>query len=365
MMNAVLLGKHIDKDLWQDVLARLDINLLADQILVIWDWRFLDQEHVHQVFPWTDWHSICEQYQDKRIILIIDSMCEAPHYGRHLSPLVDALLDQGRLSAHDIINLNGGQELAPVIPTLNCLGAFRKFSRDLEPAKDVEHHFIMLARVPKMLRVLAAVAVLDRGLDSFGFMSCGTREEDTTDTEWCDIWVPDHLKSHFPMLLDGHVRDFDTAQFHVSDDRIRNAAINVICETSQDDFIYANAPPNTVWSDRFITEKSAKAFRLLQIPIWISVPGTVQSIRDLGFDVFDDVVDHGYDLEPDPRLRVSHAIDQLERFCTHDITMVRDLRASLMLRLASNKMLADTLVLDFQSDLASLLNGYLRDRFNR
>ena len=44
-----------------------------------------------------------------------------------------------------------------------------------------------------------------------------------------------------------------------------------------------------------ITEKTLHTFLGCNIPIWIGSPGTVSAVRDLGFDVFDDIVDHSYD----------------------------------------------------------------------
>jgi len=44
-------------------------------------------------------------------------------------------------------------------------------------------------------------------------------------------------------------------------------------------------------------------------PIWISGKGTVAWLREHGFDVFDDVVDHSYDSVQDPVVRMQMCID--------------------------------------------------------
>jgi hypothetical protein len=44
-----------------------------------------------------------------------------------------------------------------------------------------------------------------------------------------------------------------------------------------------------------ITEKTLNAFAALQVPVIISYKGIVSDIRNYGFDMFDDIVDHSYD----------------------------------------------------------------------
>jgi hypothetical protein len=47
----------------------------------------------------------------------------------------------------------------------------------------------------------------------------------------------------------------------------------------------------------YITEKSIKPFYYCQIPIWMAQPKTVSIMREIGFDVFDDILDgHPYDV---------------------------------------------------------------------
>jgi hypothetical protein len=59
-----------------------------------------------------------------------------------------------------------------------------------------------------------------------------------------------------------------------------------------------------------ITEKTANCILGCCFPIWVSPPGTVKFLRERGFDVFDDVIDHSYDL-------VENHIDRIHR-CIYD-----------------------------------------------
>ena len=59
---------------------------------------------------------------------------------------------------------------------------------------------------------------------------------------------------------------------------------------------------------------SEKVFRALQLPrpiLLYSMPGSVKALRDYGFELFDDIVDHSYDTEPDQIKRQVMILDQL------------------------------------------------------
>ena len=59
---------------------------------------------------------------------------------------------------------------------------------------------------------------------------------------------------------------------------------------------------------------SEKVFRALQLPrpiLLYSMPGSIKALRDYGFELFDDIVDHSYDSEPDQIKRQVMILDQL------------------------------------------------------
>jgi len=78
--------------------------------------------------------------------------------------------------------------------------------------------------------------------------------------------------------------------------------INFVTETG----VHAN--------ELFISEKSFKPLLAGQFGIWLSSPGLVSYLRSIGFDVFDDYIDHGYDDEINWHRRIDmihHQIVQL------------------------------------------------------
>ena len=58
-----------------------------------------------------------------------------------------------------------------------------------------------------------------------------------------------------------------------------------------------------------ITEKTLHFIYGANFPIMISSPRTVDFLRNIGIDMFDDVVDHSYDVIEDPAARINSAID--------------------------------------------------------
>lgn len=87
------------------------------------------------------------------------------------------------------------------------------------------------------------------------------------------------------VLLDGLIDQ--EKQKNNSDIIFRTCLFNIINESSD------QSTPN-LYRSIFLTEKTFKAFALRQIPIWMAVPGLVDKVRNLGFDLFDDLCQNHY-----------------------------------------------------------------------
>lgn len=66
-----------------------------------------------------------------------------------------------------------------------------------------------------------------------------------------------------------------------------------------------------------ITEKFCNSVVGYNFPIMLAMAGAVQHLRNLGFDMFDDVIDHSYDHLQDPYLRMVNAIEKNQKIL-HD-----------------------------------------------
>lgn len=149
-------------------------------------------------------------------------------------------------------------------------------------------------------------------------------------------YFPNHT---LPILIDGDARQYVHNQ---ASDIFRTCLFNVIIETS-------NQTDNNSWNSIFITEKTFKCFDLYQIPIWFAVPDTVAQIRRLGFDLFDDIIDHSYDQVNDPVHRKDLVIDQIKKLndC-YTLLDCQQIRSELWNRLQSNYIQLDQLIQKYE-----------------
>jgi hypothetical protein len=77
----------------------------------------------------------------------------------------------------------------------------------------------------------------------------------------------------------------------------------------------------TFFDDTKFISYSEKTWRVIQLPrpwILFSSVKAIHYLRTWGFDVFDDVIDHSYDLEPDPIQRQLMCLEQLDRPLHYD-----------------------------------------------
>ena len=63
-----------------------------------------------------------------------------------------------------------------------------------------------------------------------------------------------------------------------------------------------------------LTEKTFKAFAWHQVPIFVATLGHVDLVRGLGFDLFEDIIDHSYETCDDAYLYRMKIFLQLAKF---------------------------------------------------
>lgn len=67
------------------------------------------------------------------------------------------------------------------------------------------------------------------------------------------------------------------------------------------------------------TEKVMKPFQARQIPLFVGLPNLQETLRKLGFDLFDDLIDNSFEKETNHVLRMHMILDELERLLTLDL----------------------------------------------
>ena len=229
--------------------------------------------------------------------------------------------------------------IGTIVPTVtNTLDAIKENRTVL--TSDPTHHYVCLNRDARWERWDLVEHLLDRGLERFGkisYMSRYSQQElkllhDSTGNKLSFITAKyQHL---FPMCIDSEPVDFYKG-FDVSNPAITNALFNIVTESSYE-------KPKSKGTHEIgqrspgLTEKTFKAIILGQVPVMVAPKGTVNIMRDLGFDTFDDIIDNQFDLEDDPILRVKMVADQVEKICTLPMDVVAALKKQLHMRFVKN-----------------------------
>jgi hypothetical protein len=106
-----------------------------------------------------------------------------------------------------------------------------------------------------------------------------------------------------------------------------------------------------------ITEKSFKPFYFYQIPIFLATHNHVKSLKEFyGFDLFDDIIDHSYDLEVDDRKRFFMVIEEIQRISSIK-SKLEETFINIKNRLDNNKKICQSLNKD-ELDLKNFIEIY-------
>jgi hypothetical protein len=125
---------------------------------------------------------------------------------------------------------------------------------------------------------------------------------DISDTQYN---ILSSIKNKLPIKIegeDGNRPDIELKHFY-------KKIINLVTENTAG---YDDSD-NTKYGTITFTEKAWKPFKTHQLPLYISLSGYVDKIRSLGFDVFDDFINHSYDTVKDHKLRLKLVLDELDR----------------------------------------------------
>ena len=205
---------------------------------------------------------------------------------------------------------------------------------------DPTHHFVCLNHLHRWQRYELVKKILDRKLEKFGRVSYLEKPRDSD--------------ARFPIVIDQSEITWEE-QRNIAMPALTGALFNVICETA-----YESDTTQLVHHHRpGMTEKSYKCFALFQIPVWLAPYRAVACYRELGFDVFDDMVDHGYDLEPDPIKRIELVADQIENIVRLD--QLAELKTNLTPRFEKNWQRLQHYAHNFNTEMPQWRTLFLRN----
>jgi len=195
----------------------------------------------------------------------------------------------------------------------------------------IEKSFISLNRRATLERCKLTKKLLDNFDHDTFLISCGSEKNPI----WNNSEHPQYQQLHnavhphkIPILLDGEIGGMDDQHCNTTNNWF-SCLLYVVTESSDQTDIG--------WTEIFITEKTFKSFMYRQIPIFNAVPGTVNVVRNLGFDVFDDIIDHSYDTINDSETRMQTMVVELKKITEkYNIDEMTDLRKELWPRINKN-----------------------------
>jgi hypothetical protein len=239
--------------------------------------------------------SLCEGHGFKEMTAVLDSLEKQPWFDRKNIVFLHNVFDQ----------IPGSIKQVPLVSYMtNHSNWLQKFLSLKINWQELSHDCWMLClmRRPSFQRSKLLRQILERfNADQYRVSYASMIDTPRFDTV---------SGQHIPILLDGPTPSDQQHEAH--DMRFFSCVINLIVESScQEKDLYS-------WTSRFITEKTFKCFGWKQLPVWFAYPGAVSDVRSLGFDVFDDMIDHDqYDTVHDPEQRMTVVLDVLENFLNH------------------------------------------------
>jgi len=150
-----------------------------------------------------------------------------------------------------------------------------------------------------------------------------------------------------PITLDGLV-EWGTNEFDLKGDMHHNSELY----DSYIDIVTENVchTPNNDYDLVTMTEKSIKPFLYYQIPLYVTQPNHAKYLKELGFDLFEDIFEMGYDKKSNVE-RIDHIIQLVKEKENFDFESFFELNKS---RFIHNRNLC--IKFSFSSGLDGLLN---------
>jgi hypothetical protein len=186
--------------------------------------------------------------------------------------------------------------------------------------------FINLNRHRRHHRSVIVSYLLGKGYDKFGQLSFLVPENNN---EFLDaiFWrfgeqhqVQREIVINGYRTLKDQPREFFKDDYQIytvagNNDNVSNFT-NKLSHYYQDSFVEIVSETTFCSPAYLVTEKTLNSIYGCNFPIILSGVGHVQHLRDMGFDMFDDIIDHSYDTMTDPFDRIFNAIDNNKRLIT-------------------------------------------------
>tara|TARA_R100001463_G_scaffold57339_1_gene109534 strand:+ start:569 stop:1918 length:1350 start_codon:yes stop_codon:yes gene_type:complete len=199
-------------------------------------------------------------------------------------------------------------------------GLFLKPNRELR-----KHKILSLVANPMTHRLVVQTHLFQNGYDKEGLVSFNT---DLSDFDK-NVLHPTMLKNfklykyyneeflkQLPIRLDWE--EFDTTQSFVGRyspnyDFYNSTYFSVVCETNYEMNLESNGFRDCIHYPIFLTEKTLNALWSYHPFLIVNAKGSLQKLKELGFETFSELFDESYDNEFDPQKRLKMVLSEIDR----------------------------------------------------
>lgn len=238
---------------------------------------------------------------------------------------------------------------------VNHKSSYEKLDVPIEKDFSSTTSFLSLNRSARHHRIILVSLLFGLGLDKHGLISCMFKDSVSNvlaTTKWL---LPD---KDFEELVITGFKELQNTTLSINDDRETNgnatnanvgnftgSLINYYKKT----FVEIIAETSCTEKAFNLTEKTLHSIYGQCFPIVISSPGTVKFLREMGMDVFDDIVDHSYDSIENPAERIYAALT-LNKVLLTDVERTKELWAANRERFLKNIDFAKTTMYNFYTN---------------
>lgn len=215
----------------------------------------------------------------------------------------------------------------------NQMSEYKLLSAVTDKDLDSPYTFVCLNRGLRPHRVMAVSLLHGLGLADHGMISC-MFQNNVDDLINYTKWMFDSSQSEIKDIYISGFEKFKESKLIINDDvKIYGEAADnnniknfndVLCLYYRKSFVEIVNETSFTEKTFNLTEKTMHSFYGMNFPILISSQGTVEFLRNMGLDMFDDVIDHSYDKIKNPIDRLYRAIyDNRDLLSDHKKTKSR------------------------------------------
>ena len=291
-----------------------------------------------------------------------------PDVGHYLDDLFKFYKDKKFILLTALENLDAylNNENLIIIPwggdITNQRHAYKKTSPILVKNFDSNHTFLSLNRNPRAGRYYSLLLTFGLNLEKYGLISCMFQEQAHSLDQRFN-WKFTNEQQDIRHVMNIGMNKLQHTQLAITDTVDiygggwnNNSANfnNKLSKYYKETFIEIINETSYVEKCFVTSEKTTNSILGCCFPIWLSSPGTVKFYRDMGMDVFDDIIDHSYDTIDNPIDRMNAAITRNKALLT-DPDAVKSLWKQNTVRFLKNVYFIKKTIFEFYQDRAEKL----------